>query len=163
MLQFPYNTPNFASERHIKQDATMKHLFSLLLAGMATIGASAQSYNYFTFKTTDGTETSVGAENLKITFQDNKLVATNGTESFTAAVGDMATMFFALTPTSINETAENGSVSATITDGKLRVNAPAGTKVTVYGVDGRQYGTTGLQKGTYLVRIGNQTLKVVGK
>lgn len=141
----------------------MKQFFSLLLAGMTTLGASAQSYDYFTFKTADGTETSVGAENLKITFQDNKLVATNGTESFTAAVDDMNVMFFALTPTSISKAAADSPVSATIVDGKLHLNAPAGTKATVYGIDGRQYGTSGLQKGTYLVRIGNKTLKVVGK
>lgn len=54
-------------------------------------------------------------------------------------------------------------MSATIVDGKLHLNAPAGTKATVYGIDGRQYGTSGLQKGTYLVRIDNKTLKVVGK
>ncbi len=141
----------------------MKHIFSLLLAGMSALSASAQSYDYFTFKTTDGSETSVGAENLKITFQNNKLVATNGSESYEAALTDMTSMFFSLTPTSIHETAQGSEVSASIENGSLRVNAPAGTKVAVYGVDGRQYGTNGLQKGTYLVRIGNQTLKVVGK
>ena len=41
-------------------------------------------------------------DKLKITFANDNLVATNGTETFTAPVADMSKMFFSTTPTAVD-------------------------------------------------------------
>lgn len=103
-------------------------------------------------------------DRLKITFANDNLVATNGTETFTAPVADMSKMFFSTTPTAVNTvvTDANG-LHASVVNGRLKVNAPAGSRVSVYSIDGRQVGTAHLTKGTYLVRVNNQTLKVLAQ
>lgn len=50
-----------------------------------------------------------------------------------------------------------------VVDGKLQVNAPEGTKVDVYAVDGRKVNADNLVKGTYVVRIHNKSVKVLVK
>lgn len=103
-------------------------------------------------------------DKLKITFANDNLVATNGTETFTAPVADMSKMFFSVTPTAVNTIAANANgLHASIVNGHLKVNAPAGSRVSVYSIDGRQVGTAHLTKGTYLVRVNNQTLKVIAQ
>ena len=103
-------------------------------------------------------------DRLKITFANDNLMATNGTETFTAPVADMSKMFFSTTPTAVNTVAasDNG-LHASIVNGQLKINAPAGSRVSVYSIDGREVGTAQLTKGTYLVRVNNQTLKVIAQ
>ena len=142
----------------------MKQLLSALLLCAAALPASAQSYDYLTFKKTTGEETSLSIDKLKITFANDNLVATNGTETFTAPVADMSKMYCSTTATAISTIAANANgLCAAIVNGQLKVNAPAGSRVSVYSIDGRQVGTTHLAKGSYLVRVNNQTLKVVAQ
>ena len=92
--------------------------------------------------------------------------ATDGKNSFSVALSDMNKMFFSANPTMGIEqatTATSDEVSATIENGQLHVTAPAGSRVSVYSLDGRQVGTRYMAKGTYLVRINNTTLKVLAR
>lgn len=64
----------------------------MLLTGIVV---SAQSFPYLSMKTTDGKETTMNADNLKIVFTDGSLIATdaNGTSN-SLAMGSMASMQF---------------------------------------------------------------------
>lgn len=137
---------------------------ALLLSG-AALTASAQSFEYLTFKKVNGDEFSMGIDHLKITFNDGILTATDGNKTQTVALNEMSKMFFSLTPTAIEQTAvaTNEQIEATIVNGKLKVKAPAGSNVQVYSIDGRQMNAQHLTKGTYLVRINDKTLKVLAK
>ena len=96
-------------------------------------------------------------DKLKITFANDNLVATNGTETFTAPVADMSKMFFSTTPTAVSTVAANDNgLHASIINGRLMVNAPAGSRVSVYSIDGRMVRSSaasanGLKKGLYII------------
>lgn len=137
-------------------------LFGLGLGLALGLTASAQSYSYLTFRQADGTETSLKTAGLKLTFADGNLVATNGSETATFALSTMAKMYFS-TNTSAIDQATTANISATIVNGTLQVNAPAGTPVSVYGLDGREMPHHGLTSGVYVVRVGQKVLKLMAK
>ena len=56
----------------------MKRILLLLMC-LPAFAAQAQDYGYLTFRTADGTEQSIAAAGLKITFTDGKMLATAGT------------------------------------------------------------------------------------
>lgn len=143
----------------------MKRLFFLtLLAAVAVLGATAQTLDYLTIRLSDGTEQSLTAVGTKITFSDGKLLAVNGEESATYDVSEVAKMYFSATPTSIAALPVAQSISAAIVDGHLKVTAPAGTSVALYTAEGRRISTSAhLTKGLYVVRIGNETLKLLSE
>lgn len=141
----------------------MKHLFTLLLS-LCALGASAQQGNYLTFRQNSGNETSLSLEGLKITFSNGQLVATNGTQQATFALSDMSKMYFSATPTLISQaTGSEEHCEARIEGGRLHVTAPEGASVSVYAADGRLMPHEGLQRGAYLVRIGQKVLKVMAR
>lgn len=143
----------------------MKHIITLLLCA-AALPASAQSYDYLTFQKVSGEQTSLTSDNLKITFEGDNIVATNGTATYTAALSEMAQMFFSSEATGIKSAhaSEAGTLRAAIVNGHLTTNAPAGSSVSVISLDGRLLNANApLGKGTYLVRINNTTLKVVAQ
>lgn len=138
----------------------MKRNIAILFLAAVAGTATADSYDYLTFRTADGTEQSLTAVGTKITFADGNLVATNGSETFTKSLTDMSAMYFATTASGIAATTTNAATAA-IVDGQLRVTAPAGTAVSLYAADGRQLSTSArLERGVYVVRVGNQTFKL---
>lgn len=143
----------------------MKTLFLSLGLALSTLTATAQTstFSYLTLQRTNGTEQSLMLDNLRITFSGNNLVATNGTETASIPLAEMQKMFFAAKPTAISEAAASEAISATISGGRLTVNAPKGTSVSVFSIDGRRMGTEGLTEGVYLVKVGGRTIKVTGK
>lgn len=141
-----------------------KSFLSLLLGGVALTAAADN--DYMVFQKTSGEEFSLNVDHLKITFADGAMNATDGTKSFSVALTEMNKMFFSATPaTGIAQTTTVAAdeVSATIENGQLHVTASAGSRVSVYSLDGRQIGTHHLSKGTYLVRINDTTLKVLAR
>lgn len=143
----------------------MKKFFLSLLLGGVALTAAADN-DYMVFQKTNGEEFSLNVDHLKITFADGAMNATDGTNSISVALSEMNKMYFSATPaTGIEQTttAAIGKVSATIENGQLHVAAPVGSRVSVYSLDGRQVGTQHLEKGTYLVRIDNTTLKVLAR
>lgn len=143
----------------------MKQLIMTLLLGGASLGASAQSYEYLTFQKVSGDEFSMAIDHLKITFDQGNLTATDGSKTVSVTLNDMNKMFFTATPTAIDQatTDEATQVAANIVNGQLHVTAPMGSKVCVYDMGGRQVNAQHLTKGTYLVRINNTTLKVLAQ
>lgn len=142
----------------------MKRITLILTLALATtLTAAAQSYDYLTFRTADGTEKSLASDGLKITFADGTLTATTGSETATFTLADLATMFFAESATGIANATANAAPTAQIIGGNLVVSGAAGQDVSVYTTDGRRTATSGLAAGLYLVRIGQTTLKVVAQ
>lgn len=136
----------------------MKKILTLAAAAFLALGASADDVKYMTFKTADGTTQSLAlADGIKITFNDGKIVATAGENTFTADIADMISMWFDVVPTSI--------------DNILNDDLAAGTPVRVYGMDGRLVKTyqhaAGVQAelpaGTYVISAGKKVAKVLVK
>ena len=93
----------------------------------------------------------------------DRLTASNGTDTQTFSLPLLSRMFFSATPTGISATTAGNEATASIVGGKLIVNAPAGTSVTVYTADGRRANPSRLEKGIYIVRLGNKTLKLTAQ
>ena len=126
--------------------------------------ASAQTYSYLTLRKASGEEQSLAIEGLKITFSDGNLVAANREKTTIVPLSEMGRLYFSATPTSIaSASRELESPSARIVNGRLQVEAPAGTLVAVYGMDGRRMPLEGLQRGIYVVKVGSKTLKVIAR
>ncbi len=152
----------------------MKKMLIVALLTCFSVALSAQSNDYITFRTTDGTEYSLGVDKLKITFKDGKLLAADAEKDIALPLADMAVMFFSATPTAI-ETAQTAALQASIRGGNLSVDAPQGTIVSLYAADGRLLGTyvkgaasaeileSGIAGGAYLVKVGEQTLKLLAR
>ena len=126
---------------------------------------AAADNDYMMFQKTNGEEFSLSVDHLKITFANGAMNATDGTNSVSVALTEMKKMYFSATPTTgiVQAATATDAVSATIENGQLHVTAPAGSRVSVYSLDGRQVGTQHLTKGTYLVRINQTTLKVLAR
>lgn len=137
----------------------MKALVSLLMLAASACTMQAQSYDFLTLKKAGGSETSLGIDHLKITFADGQMIATNGTESFSAPLREMQSMFFAAEATGIAQTTTSATLQVSIVNGTLHASQPA----QVYSLDGRLMPTVGLQSGTYLVKIAGKTLKVIAR
>ena len=133
-----------------------KHFLTIAATLAFAANAQAQKADYLTFQTTDGTEKSITASGLKITFKNGML-----TQTFSLPL--LSRMFFSATPTGISATTAGNEATASIVGGKLIVNAPAGTSVTVYTADGRRANPSRLEKGIYIVRLGNKTLKLTAQ
>lgn len=145
-------------------------LFSIavLLAGLS---AQAQSYDYLTFRAADGTERSMSIDGLRITFADGQMQAVNNSESFSTSLAGLSQMFFTETPTAIKGMAVEAA-HFSFDGGLLRVNAPQGRKICIYGADGRLVSQhvkqadgmeqipLSLLRGVYIVNVNGVTTKL---
>ena len=77
----------------------MKRLFFILILAQACLGVTAQDYTYpyLIFTAADGTQTTLSATSLEMTFADGQLVATNGDGTTTLTLADLASMTFSST------------------------------------------------------------------
>ena len=146
--------------------------FSILAAFLLlAAGAKAQTYSYLTFQQTDGTQKSLTANGLKITFSGNTLIATSAEGTTTLPLTGLTKMFFASEVSGVlNPT--GGQTLVTIGEGSISVLAPVGITIRVYTTGGRLLanfrkrwsGTeeicSGLEHGLYLVSVGSVTSKV---
>ncbi len=129
---------------------------------MPALGMMAQSLDYITFRTANGTERSMTAVGTTITFKDGQITATNGADKATWSLSELSTMFFSSQATGI-ETATTQPVTVAIINGQLQVTAPNGSNISVYTADGRLVSGNNLTKGLYIVRVNQQTFKVLAK
>ncbi len=149
----------------------MKRISILAAFLLLAVGAKAQTYSYLTFQQTDGTQKSLTANGLKITFSGNTLTATSAEGTTTLSLTNLTKMFFASEVSGVlNPT--GGQTLVTIGEGSISVLAPVGTTIRVYTTDGRLLtnfrkrwnGTeeicSGLERGLYLVSVGSVTSKV---
>ncbi len=129
-----------------------KTAFAILLM-LACTASRADTYKYLVFSTTAGEDIAMTAEGMKITFSDGNLVADNGTETRTMALSELSHFCFSDTTTGISAaTAERTAEAAE-----------------VYNVSGQRVGTVcgggtlSLPRGTYILKSGDGTKKLVVK
>ena len=150
-------------------------ILSLIVALFAATTISAQRLDYLTFRLLNGNEYSLNiASGATITFTNTSLVVQATEPSLEFSLTDLEALFFTAEPTGINGV-ETPAVSVRYTGGALYVVGPAGNPVGVYSLDGRtvatlQKCTNGnerfslpLTKGIYVVRVGQQTFKILAQ
>jgi len=143
-------------------------LFSVLALG---VNASAQDYNYLTWKKTSGAEKSLKLDGLKIAFDATSMFSENSVEKDTVALGELQMLFFSVEPTGVQRVEREGLL---IEGGErlLSVTAAAGSNVSVYDATGalvgkyRADGSTRsltVGRGVFLVNCNGETQKVLVK
>lgn len=141
----------------------MKHLLLTLAFGLTMgIATQAQSLDYLTFRTANGSEQSLPIDGLKMTFSDGKLLVHTPSEEVSFALTDLNSFYFTAEPSAVHAV-EGGVIRVSIVSGQLQTNAPEGSHITVYSLDGRKVSGMGLLPGTYIVRVNNQTFKTLAK
>lgn len=149
----------------------------LYVALLVATTVSAQRLDYLTFRLLNGNEHSVNiASGATITFTNTSIdITTEASEpSLSFALANLSTLFFAATPTGINDVAKV-EVSASFNNGALQVSAPAGSNVGVYSLDGRTIATfkkstngnerfsLPLNKGIYVIRVDQESFKILAQ
>ena len=134
----------------------MKHylLATLLLAATLTTGAA--TYDYLVFETSDGTQLSMTAEGMKLTYNDGMLTATNGSVTKTIPTNALSRMFFSNTMQGDDATAISTATADDLNDCETQV----------YDLSGRLIAPrtsnlepTNLRPGLYIFKKGNTTTK----
>ena len=151
-----------------------KLLFALLLAVSTT--ALADNYAYLTIDQS-GEETSFSlSEITKITF-DNTNMIVNLADGNTRQIPllSLSKMFFSETGTMGITSATNGAAKVRLVDGVIYVNARVGSSVNLYDMGGKvvrtvvatgndtQINVSGLAKGVYIVKVGDEAKKLMNK
>ena len=150
-------------------------ILSFFVALLLATSMSAQRLDYLTFRLLNGNEQSLNiSSGAVLTFANDKLITTCDGQTITIATSDLGAIFFSAELTGINAVA-TAVVKAQFTGGALQVVAPAGTPVGVYNLDGRNVATLKkstngnerftlpLHKGIYVVRVGEQTFKLLAQ
>ena len=123
-------------------------LTTLLLA--STMTASAATYEYMVFETSDGTMMTMTANSLKLVYKDGTLTATNADASRTFNVSSLNRMFFSNTKQGEDVTAISVATAADLDDADTEIYSLSGQRL--------QQGTKP-QKGLYIFKKGNTTTK----
>ena len=157
----------------------MKNLRNILAAWLLMVGATAfaDDYAYLSIVETGG-QSEVSINNIKnITFDDTNMLInlTDGNQQKLPLSG-LTKMFFSGESTSIQSVAANGKqTSFALKDGVLHVAGAQGANITVFDVNGKavrnviatraetEINLSGLTKGVYIVRVGDQTKKILNK
>ena len=140
----------------------MKNILLTILCAFGTLATSAQNFDYLTFRTNAGTEYSVPVDGLKIVINGDQLQVSSTAEDLAFAFDELGSFFFTTEPTAI-QTAAADDVQVSIVNGQLQTNAPAGTPVRVFTLDGREMPTTGLGAGIYVIQVNNRTFKTLAR
>lgn len=150
-------------------------ILSFIVALFAATTISAQRMDYLTFRLLNGKEYSLNiTSGATITFTNTSLVVQATEPSLEFSLTDLEALFFTAEPTGINDL-ETLDASVRYTGGTLHVEAPAGSKVGVYSLDGRTIATLKkntdgnerfslpLNKGIYVIRIDQQSFKILAQ
>lgn len=138
----------------------------LLLALGLTLASQmwADDYNQFLFRQTDGTETAVTAQSLKITFSDGKLVASAAEGVLSWPLSGLSAMRFCTASTSADTDADADAdaIDGLTADGRsaeIAVYTLAGAKV-AQGADAQSL-VSSLPRGLYIVKDGQTAKKLM--
>ena len=125
----------------------MKKAMILTLLTAFTLGLRAADYDYLVFTLSDGTQQSVSASNLNITFANGNLTATSGSNTVTIALGSLAKMEFS------NE----GSTGIST----VSCDFTATDDTEIYDMNGRRLpNSASLSRGIYIIKSNGKTSKV---
>lgn len=135
-----------------------KSIFLTLLCILSSLSMRAADYQYMVFTMNDGTTQAVTATDLTISFANDNLIASSGSETLaTLPLATLASMEFsndgnttAISTVNADETAVL-DVNSIITD----------SNTVIYDLQGRviPHGSA-LSKGTYIVKNNKRTIKV---
>lgn len=135
-----------------------KSIFLTLLCILSSLSMRAADYQYMVFTMNDGTTQAVTATDLTISFANDNLIASSGSETLaTLPLATLASMEFsndgnttAISTVNADETAVL-DVNSIITD----------SNTVIYDLQGRviPHGSA-LTKGTYIVKNNKRTIKV---
>ena len=135
-----------------------KSIFLTLLCILSCLSMRAADYQYMVFTMNDGTTQAVTATDLTISFANDNLIASSGSETLaTLPLATLASMEFsndgnttAISTVNADETAVF-DVNSIITD----------SNTVIYDLQGRviPHGSA-LSKGTYIVKNNKRTIKV---
>ena len=137
-----------------------KILTACLMALMVLpVVASDYVYKYLVLTTTGGEQTTVATENLRITFADGKLVASNDDGSMEVTLASLSKMFFS----------EKGTESTGVSTVDSRVSDNAACEV--YALSGLHMGSyqslsearSRLAHGIYVVKQSGKNIKITVK
>ena len=115
------------------------------------------TYRYLVVKTSDGTQVSLASEDLKLTFANGQLVATNNSGSQAFVLTSLVSMQF-------SETESVTGIDASLMNSEE-------VKCEVYTLSGMYVGTfetasslnTQLRSGVYVVKQNNKSTKIIVK
>ena len=123
------------------------------------LAASDYTYKYLVLTSASGEQTTVSTENLKITFVDGKLVATNDNGSTELSVTSLSKMFFS--ESDGVSTAINTVSSKTQTDASCEVYTLSGVRLGSY--QSLSEARSRLAHGLYIVRQSGKNIKITVK
>lgn len=111
---------------------------NLLMALAVCCGLTAQAsdYGYLSFRRTDGSQSALAVEGLKIVFHDGNLIATQGGESLTLDLASLSSMSFTSARTSGIADISTAEVQLRTSNRHIQVKATVGDDIAVYSVDG---------------------------
>ena len=133
----------------------MRKAMILLVASVGLLTAHADDYPYLMFQATDGTTTAVASSSLTITFADGDMTVTDGTTTQTLPLTSLSKMFFSADATGIEDTKTQAS------DEAIEVFTLTGISVGKY--KNMQQAQNTLERGIYVVKSKNRTLKIAVK
>ncbi len=151
----------------------MKNLLLLATVLLCSIGINAEEYDYFTFTKADGSEITLPAIGLKITFNNGMITAVNGQETQTVSLASVNSMYFS-NVAGIREFLSSDN-AVHVNNHQLFVTSKKGTDITVTNMmgmvvcrcvstsDGEQAVGGWLPEGVYIVKTGEQAIKVMVK
>ncbi len=146
----------------------------MLLLATSSV-ASADELGYLSIVQTEG-QTDFSVSKIKnITFDKTNMLVnlTDGAQQKLPLSG-LTKMFFSATPTGVQSIGTSRS-AFTVREGVLHVKNASGTHVAIYDMNGNtvrevtlrasetEVNLSGLTKGAYIVRVGDQAKKIVNK
>ena len=130
-------------------------LLTLVAACASTALADSYKYPYLIVTASDGTETTLNAAALEITFADGKLVATNGDGTTQLTLADLASMRFSETEGEKPEVDNVKSLSAAT---EVKVFTTSGIYVGKF--ESLAKAKASLKKGLYVISWNNKNQKL---
>lgn len=132
----------------------MKKFLSLFVSVICSLCIYAGEYDYITFITADGSQ-QIAAANLEMTVSNGNLLADNGATQLSLPLAKLQKMYFS------DASGEFTGIDLT------EFNSDAA--VTVFSPEGKQIGSfydmataaRSLDKGTYIVRQNNNSIKIL--
>ena len=131
-----------------------RNLLALLFLASISLQTFADDYAYLTFTKSDGTETSVNANGLKITYSGGTLYAVNGETYETFKLTDLTQMYFS-NATGINDLSVVNGTS------QLTVYTTSGIRLCTF--TSVEEARKNLKQGIYVLKTDGKTYKIAVK
>ncbi len=136
-----------------------KLLLSVLLA--VSLQAMAEDFGFLTFTKGDGTAQSLAVSDLNITFSAGVATVTNGTETATFNLSELANMYFSAEAISTGISDVTAETAAGQFAGEVSVYAASGVFMGTYSdLDAAQ---SQLPRGIYIMKSNSITKKIAVK